>query len=105
MAKCLSLAFLTEGRQVLLQMSWRLERALQRMDNVSCDILWLSRAQERGFRPGTDTMRASEKRIFFGVLQSSYTGHLKVFVHRGKDSLHLYSCEETYSLWLGFPAL
>lgn len=81
------------------------ERALQRMDNVSCDILWLSRAQERGFRPGTDTMRASEKRIFFGVLQSSYTGHLKVFVHRGKDSLHLYSCEETYCLWLGFPAL
>lgn len=46
-----------------------------------------------------------EKRNFFDVLQSSYTGHLKAIIHRGKDSLYLHSCEETYSLWKGFPVL
>lgn len=98
MAGFLSLSFLTEGRLLQLQMSWRLKGHLQCLD-----ILWLSRVQERDFRPGTDTMRALEKIIFFDVLQSRYTSHLKAVIHRGKDSLYLHSCEETHSLWKGFP--
>lgn len=105
MAGFFSLSFLTEGRLLQLQICWRLKGHLQCLDNVSCDILCLSRAQERDIRPGTDTMKTLEKRIFFDVLQSSYTGHLKAIIHRGKDSLCLHSCDETYSLWKGFPVL
>lgn len=92
-------SLLTKGRLLQLQMSWRPKRHLQYLDNVFGDILWHSRAQERDFRPGTDTMKASEKRILFDGWQSSYMSHLKTLSHRGKYSFCLYSCEENVKVF------